>query len=142
MNAPKVDQSTRPRRRAANPSAPAQPGAGVAGETQQAAGVRTETGSLRLVNPSGSEPAAVEAPPVAAVDSPLARPVPQPLPPLEPKVDYRTHTVKDGDKLWLLAEKYLGKGHRFKQIIELNEALRENPDSLKPGMVLRIPPKK
>ncbi|MEC7922293.1 MAG: LysM peptidoglycan-binding domain-containing protein [Planctomycetota bacterium] len=135
-------ESESPRRRSANPSAPAQPGAGVAGETQQAAGVRTGTGSLRLVNPSGSEPAPLEEPPVQPGDSVAAPLVPQPLPPPKPRVVYRTHKVKDGDKLWNLAEKYLGKGHRFNQIIELNEALRENPDSLRPGMVLKIPPEK
>lgn len=135
-------ESESPRRRSANPSAPAQPGAGVAGETQQAAGVRTGTGSLRLVNPSGSEPAPLEEPPVQPGDSVAAPLVPQPLPPPKPRVAYRTHKVKDGDKLWNLAEKYLGKGHRFGQIIELNEALRENPDSLRPGMVLKIPPEK
>ncbi|MEC8895201.1 MAG: LysM peptidoglycan-binding domain-containing protein [Planctomycetota bacterium] len=135
-------ESESPRRRSANPSAPAQPGAGVAGETQQAAGVRRETGSLRLVNPSGSEPAPLEEPSVEPGDSVAAPLVPQPLPPPKPRVVYRTHKVKDGDKLWNLAEKYLGKGHRFNQIIELNEALRENPDSLRPGMVLKIPPEK
>ncbi|MEE3181464.1 MAG: LysM peptidoglycan-binding domain-containing protein [Planctomycetota bacterium] len=135
-------ESESPRRRSANPSAPAQPGAGVAGETQQAAGGRTETGSLRLVNPSGSEPAPLEEPSVEPGDSVAAPLVPQPLPPPKPRVVYRTHKVKDGDKLWNLAEKYLGKGHRFDQIIELNEALRENPNSLRPGMVLKIPPEK
>ena len=131
------------RRLSANPSAPGtHPAAGGNEERQQPAAAPGGTKPLRLVNPPASEAAAVEALPVEAVTAPLARPVPQPLPPLKPKVNYRTHTVKDGDRLWLLAEKYLGKGHRFKQIIELNEALQENPDSLKPGMVLRIPPKK
>ena len=135
-------ESESPRRRSANPSVPAQPGAGVAGETQQAAGVRTETGSLRLVNPSGTRPVPAEDQPVEPADPEVAPSVPQPLPPPKPRVIYRTHKVKDGDKLWNLAEKYLGKGHRFDQIIELNEALRENPDSLRPGMVLKIPPEK
>jgi len=72
----------------------------------------------------------------AAVETPVE-------PKLEPpKVSYTIHTVKDGDKLWNLAEKYLGGGHRYKKIIELNKKeLGDNPERLRVGLKLRIPPK-
>lgn len=116
----------KPRRRSANPSAPA----------QQPAAPDGVAGPLRLVNPPGTGTAPAKEPGRAAVQPPA----PQPLPP--PAVSYRTHTVKDGDKLWNLAIKYLGAGHRSKEISELNEEVRENPDRLRIGMVLKIPPKK
>ena len=102
-------------------------------------------GSLNLVNPGRSEtPSAERQPPEpqpvetpAVVETP-AEPKPEP-----PKVSYTIHTVKDGDKLWNLAEKYLGGGHRYKKIIELNKKeLGDNPERLRVGMKLRIPPKK
>ncbi|MFP6739100.1 MAG: LysM peptidoglycan-binding domain-containing protein [Planctomycetota bacterium] len=142
-------EGERPHRLSANPSASgSQPGAGGGGEVQQdppqqqPAGARTDTGSLRLVNPPGTQPVPAEDQPVEPADSAVAQPVPQPLPPPKPRVAYRTHKVKDGDNLWNLAEKYLGKGHRSKEISELNESVRENPDKLRPGMVLKIPPEK
>ena len=101
-------------------------------------------GSLSLVNPGRSvTPVAERQPPApqpaetpAAVETPVE-------PKLEPpKVSYTIHTVKDGDKLWNLAEKYLGGGHRYKKIIELNKKeLGDNPERLRVGLKLRIPPK-
>jgi len=106
------------------------------------AGERAEP--LNLVNPGRSvTPVAERQPPVpqpaetpAAVETPVE-------PKLEPpKVSYTIHTVKDGDKLWNLAEKYLGRGHRYKKIIELNKKeLGDNPERLRVGLKLRIPPK-
>lgn len=110
------------------------------------------TGSLSLVNPGRSvtplierqspAPQPVETP--AAVETP-AEPMPESevVKPEPPKVTYTIHTVKDGDKLWNLAEKYLGVGHRYGKIIELNKKeLGDNPERLRVGMKLRIPPKK
>ena len=50
--------------------------------------------------------------------------------------------MKAGDNLWNLAEKYLGEGYYSKEILELNESLEGNPDKLRLGMVLKIPPEK
>lgn len=103
-------------------------------------------GSLNLVNPG---PAVVESPPLPG-DTPPAPEQPtgpeepaQPRPPVQPEATSTIHVVKAGDKLWNLADKYLGAGHRFKKIIELNkEQLGDNPDRLRLGMKLKIPSKK
>ena len=67
----------------------------------------------------------------------------QPRSLVQPEVAFTIHVVKDGDKLWNLAEKYLGAGHLCEKIIEMNtEQLGGNPDRLRPGMKLKIPAKK
>jgi nucleoid-associated protein YgaU/DNA-binding SARP family transcriptional activator len=50
------------------------------------------------------------------------------------------HTVVRGDTLWGLAETYLGDGHRFRDIVALNQDhLADNPAFLTTGWVLTIP---
>lgn len=50
------------------------------------------------------------------------------------------YTVRRGDSLWRLAERFLGDGKRFKEIHALNrQAIGDDPDFLLPGTVLRIP---
>mgnify|MGYP003328514205 FL=1 len=103
-------------------------------------------GSLNLVNPGRSVTSLIER------QSPVPQPVETPVEPIPesevvkpepPMVSYTIHIVKDGDKLWNLAEKYLGVGHRYGKIIELNKKeLGDNPERLRVGMKLRIPPKK
>ena len=104
-------------------------------------------GSLNLINPG---PAVVEPPPLPGdiPPEPEQRPTgpeepAQPRPPVQPEVAFTIYVVKDGDKLWNLAEKYLGAGHLCEKIIEMNtEQLGGNPDHLRPGMKLKIPAKK
>lgn len=48
----------------------------------------------------------------------------------------RTHTVKAGDTLWAIAEKYLGSGAKYKQIATLNKI--SNPNRIAIGTVLKI----
>lgn len=49
-------------------------------------------------------------------------------------------TVKAGDSLWALAERHLGEGREFTQILELNrDVLGNNSSMLTPGTVLQIP---
>jgi len=101
-------------------------------------------GSLNLVNPGRPVTLLAERQPPAPQPAETPAAVETPVEPkLEPpKVSYTIHTVKDGDKLWNLAEKYLGGGHRYKKIIELNKKeLGDNPERLRVGMKLRIPPK-
>jgi outer membrane protein OmpA-like peptidoglycan-associated protein len=57
----------------------------------------------------------------------------------EIKVSTRTHTVKKGETLWDIAEEYLGSGHRWKYLYELNKDKIKNPNKLKPGITIVIP---
>lgn len=52
-------------------------------------------------------------------------------------VDY---TVKRGDSLWRIADRMLGDGARFPEIVELNTTvLNGRPDFITPGTVLKVP---
>ena len=50
--------------------------------------------------------------------------------------EYTSYTVKRGDRLWNIAKKYLGKGTRYTEIMELNGL---KSDKIHPGQVLKIP---
>lgn len=52
-----------------------------------------------------------------------------------------TYTVKSGDCLWDIALRYLKSGARYTEIYNLNRAIiGNNPNLIKPGQVLSIPP--
>lgn len=51
----------------------------------------------------------------------------------------RMHTVAKGENLWKIAEKYLGNGSRYPEIVAANSPPIKNPDLIQPGWVLRIP---
>lgn len=53
-----------------------------------------------------------------------------------PTETYRVHTVVHGDTLWAIAQKYLGKGARYTEIVKLN-GLKSNV--IYTGMKLKIP---
>lgn len=48
-----------------------------------------------------------------------------------------SYTVKPGDSLWKIAKLQMNDGSRYKEIAELNGI--SNPNSLKSGMVLKLP---
>ena len=50
----------------------------------------------------------------------------------------KTYTVKHGDTLWKIAERFLGKGSRYTEIVKLN-GLKSNV--LMSGQVLELPEK-
>lgn len=56
----------------------------------------------------------------------------------KPAETYRVHTVAHGDTLWAIAQKYLGKGNRYTEIVKLN-GLKSNV--IYSGMKLKIPNK-
>lgn len=53
-----------------------------------------------------------------------------------PVPNYRIHTVKSGDTLWAISEKYLGSGTKYKEIMSLNGL---TSDLIRPGQTLKIP---
>ncbi len=103
-----------------------------------------------------SEPTAGPAAPAespAAVPSPaqrpaLASPVASPSPSTAPGSAAsatgasQSYTVKDGDTLLKIAEKFYGDGTLWRRIYDANkDSIGENPDALKVGSKLSIPPK-
>lgn len=73
--------------------------------------------------------------PVLAVSAPA--PTGVPAAPVPTFIDY---TVKRGDSLWRIAERILGEGGRYTEIVELNrEVLHGRPDFIVAGTVLKIP---
>ena len=51
-----------------------------------------------------------------------------------------THTVRSGDTLWRIAQRYLGAGSRYVEIFEANrDVIGSNPNRIFPGQVLAIP---
>ena len=55
----------------------------------------------------------------------------------------KVHTVMAGDTLSAIAEKFYGEGADFQGIYDANkEVIGSDPDKIKVGMILKIPPKK
>ena len=50
--------------------------------------------------------------------------------------NYFNYTVKKGDTLWAIAQRYLGSGYKYKEIKDLNAL---NSDIIYPGQTLKIP---
>jgi nucleoid-associated protein YgaU len=51
----------------------------------------------------------------------------------------RRHTVRDGDTLGDLAERYYGDARRYREIFDANRATLSNPEMLPIGATLTIP---
>lgn len=80
-----------------------------------------------------------DAAPVLAESAPVRAPVPIAVHPLQAAatIDY---TVKRGDSLWRIAERLLGEGGRYTEIVELNRGVLDGrPDFIVAGTVLRVP---
>lgn len=58
----------------------------------------------------------------------------------EPRTATVPYTVQRGDSLWKIAERHLGDGARFREIVDLNhDALNGHPDFITAGLQLRLP---
>ena len=52
----------------------------------------------------------------------------------------RTYTVKQGDSLWNIAKRFLGKGSRYTEIYEMNQSvIGPNPNRIYAGQVYTLP---
>ncbi|MCE5328172.1 MAG: LysM peptidoglycan-binding domain-containing protein [Planctomycetaceae bacterium] len=77
--------------------------------------------------------------PARGAATPPAR---SPAPPDDPAGAYRTYTILPSDTLTKIARKVYGesKGHRQVDIYNANREKLSNPNQLRPGTVLKIPP--
>ena len=93
----------------------------------------------------------VVTPTLTALPAPVAAAQPSPTPPApdptssparavptEPAtVDY---VVQRGDSLWRIAERHLGDGNRYPEIVELNnKLLKRGPDFIRQGWTIKLP---
>ncbi len=60
--------------------------------------------------------------------------------PVETEKADRYYVVQQGESLWSIAQKTLGDGKRYKEIMAINGNIK-NPDDVKAGMNLKIPQK-
>ena len=56
-----------------------------------------------------------------------------------PAATYRTHTVRANENLSAIAKRYLRSERRYTEIFELNRDILDDPNSVREGMVLKIP---
>lgn len=54
-------------------------------------------------------------------------------------VEKRTHTVRKGETLSHIAQRYYGKAGEYKKIFEANRNQLSDPDKIQEGMTLQIP---
>lgn len=52
------------------------------------------------------------------------------------KITPKSHTVQQGETLWLIAKKYLNNGARFTELAKLNNI--SNPDRIRVGQVIKL----
>ncbi len=50
-----------------------------------------------------------------------------------------TYTVKPGDTLSKIAKEHLGNANAYMEIFNANRDVLQDPDKIKPGMVLKLP---
>ena len=58
---------------------------------------------------------------------------------LGPAPAFQTIEVLEGESLWLVAERTLGSGVRWKEIFELNRGVVSDASKVRAGMMLRVP---
>jgi 5'-nucleotidase len=75
--------------------------------------------------------------PVTQTPSYSAAPAPSIEPVAPPQPSVQTHTLRKGDTLWSLAQRYLNNGHRWREILQANPGLKAN--ELPVGKTIQIP---
>jgi nucleoid-associated protein YgaU len=59
--------------------------------------------------------------------------------PVSQKESGKSYRVKSGESLWTIAEKQLGDGNRYREIISLNAQVLRKPDDVRGQMDLKLP---
>jgi nucleoid-associated protein YgaU len=73
---------------------------------------------------------------VAAPARPTTTATPQQAPAATPSTFY---TVKSGDTLSKISERFYGDANRYQELFEANQPMLKDPDKIYPGQVLRVP---
>ncbi|MCC7367704.1 MAG: LysM peptidoglycan-binding domain-containing protein [Chloroflexi bacterium] len=90
-----------------------------------------------VASPASGTPSGPLTPPSPSPAPPSPSPSPSPSP-----AAGETYTVAEGDTLATIAERFYGDPSAWRRIYDANRSLiGENPDSVKIGMQLRIPPR-
>ncbi len=93
-------------------------------------------------SPQSVPPSAMDEP-LSSADLPALPPLPEistvPVPP--PPAPAETYTVSKGDTLWSISKKFYGKGGNWQVILDANKDKLPDPNKLKAGTVISIPPK-
>ena len=100
-------------------------------------------GSTPTPTPVATLAAATPSPESKPVLPPPAPPSPSPSPSPSPApAAGESYTVADGDTLATIAERFYGDGAQWQRIYDANRAaIGDNPDNVRVGTTLRIPPR-
>lgn len=91
-------------------------------------------------DPSNIQGKVVEVRPPADEQAMQTDPAPVAPDPAAPPAGWRTYTVQESDTLWGIARKMYGRGTLTGLIADANRDVLPDPDRLRAGVVLRIPP--
>lgn len=99
-----------------------------------------QSGSQATATTTSASPAPFASPPAQA--SPQALGSPSASPPPSPAAGEQSYTVESGDTLAVIAQKFYGDPTQWRKIYDANKsAIGDDPDKLKVGTDIRIPPK-
>lgn len=90
---------------------------------------------------SSTAPAPAPKPDFGNVSSGVVSTAPVVEPPKEEPPTLQTYTVVKGDTLSKISRQFYGNANKWRRIFEANTDQLDNPDRIKPGQVLKIPPK-